>query len=425
MRLLQRSLRTLLLYSLILVVISVPVSLFSISTILNGEVDESLALQADQFLLHIKSFAYLDDLETDLKVLDQLSYNIHIKPSAEQIIINKYETISLYDSVESVFRPFRQLSANVTIKGKPYLLSVQMSLVDNDKLVLVIGLVQTALIILLIAGLLLLNRSMSRKLWEPFYITLSQLKAFELDKSRSIEGAMTDIIEFDDLNKAAGNLTERSRKVYLQQKEFIENASHELQTPIAIFQAKLDTLMQHPGLSEKEATTIMELEDTAKRMARLNKNLLLLSKIDNQQFSELEEFELSFIIENLLSNLQSIAVLDGISISVTTEPINILANKTLIEILLTNLFHNAIRHTIKNGNVSVKLRDRVLSVSNSGIPLKMNADTLFERFSKESSNTNGTGLGLAIVKKICDTCSYHVSYRYENSLHIFSVVFPS
>ncbi|CAN5335404.1 HAMP domain-containing sensor histidine kinase [soil metagenome] len=423
MRLLQKSLRSLILYALILVVISVPVSLFSIRAILNEEIDESLSEQSDQFLNHIKRFTYLDDLETDLSVLDQLSGNIHIKPSKKLFTSKRYETISLYDSLEHESRPYRQLSTGVNIKGKEYLLTVQMSVVDNDKLVFVIALVQTLLILLLVGGLLLLNRSLSRKLWEPFYSTLSRLKAFELDKSKSIEPATTGIVEFDDLNKTVNHLTDRSRKVFLQQKEFIENASHELQTPLAIFQLKLDTLMQHSGLEEKDANTIMELEESVKRMVRLNKNLLLLSKIDNEQFSGMEEIDMSVLITSLLSNLQTFTEGDQITIDVKVDPLVMKANRTLTEVLLTNLFHNAIRHTKTNGSIYVKLHDQLLSVSNTGEPLKMSTERLFERFTKESTGSASTGLGLAIVKKICDTCSYGLSYEYKNDLHVFLIKF--
>jgi len=422
MRLLQVSLRSLLLYSLVLVLISIPVSLFSIREILNEEVDESLSLNADQFLKHIKSFEYLDDLETDLKVLDQLSYNIHIKPTHENIVGN-YQTVVLFDSTEHEQRPFRQLSSSVDIKGNLYLLTVRMSTVDNDDLVLAIGSVQAALIVLLATGLLLLNRSLSRKLWKPFYKTLNQLKAYELDKNESIKTEKTSIIEFDDLNKTISHLTDRNRKVFLQQKEFIENASHELQTPLAIFQSKLDILMQSPVLAEVEATTIMELESTAKRMARLNKNLLLLSKIDNEQFTDTEEIELSSLANDLLSDLRPLAQMESISIVTALQPLLIIANKTLIELLLTNLFHNAIRHTTLDGNVFVQLQEGTLKITNSGGPLKMETDKMFERFSKESLSENSTGLGLAIVKKICDTCAYQLKYSFFNESHTFSVSF--
>ncbi|MBA4056716.1 MAG: hypothetical protein C0490_18525, partial [Marivirga sp.] len=371
MRLLQVSLRSLLLYSFVLVLISIPVSIFSIREIINEEVDESLALHSDQFIKHIKSYEYLEDLEMDLKIWDQLSYDIMLTPSNGMTTGQKYQTIAMYDSIEQEAHPFRTLSSGVVIKEKPYLLTIRMSLVDNDELVVALGIVQAVLIVLLAGGLLLLNRSLSRKLWKPFYNTLNQLKAYELDKSESIIPEKTNIIEFDDLNKTVSHLTDRNRKVFLQQKEFIENASHELQTPLSIFQSKLDNLMQVPGLTEAGAATILDLEETAQRMARLNKNLLLLSKIDNDQFNDVEEINVSELANTLLSNLKSMADMEKISIQTTIGALSIKANSTLTEVLLTNLFHNAIRHTPYNGKVMVEIIAHKLTIINSGNAVKM------------------------------------------------------
>jgi len=423
MRLLQVSLRSLLLYSLILVLISIPVSIFSIREIINEEVDETLALHTNQFVQHIKSYEYLEDLEMDLKIWDQLSYDITLIPSDGIAVGERYETISTYDSIEHESHPFRTLSTGIVIKDKPYLLTIRMSLVDNDELVMALGIVQIILIVLLATGLLLLNRSLSRKLWRPFYNTLNQLKAYELDKSESIQPEKTNIVEFADLNKTVSHLTDRNRRVYLEQKEFIENASHELQTPLSIFQSKLDNLMQIPGLTEAGAATILDLEETAQRMVRLNKNLLLLSKIDNGQFNEVQEMDLSKLAETLLSNLRPMADTDNISIQTSINSLSIKANPTLTEVLLTNLFHNAIRHTNTNGKVNVELSGRVLTVTNTGNPLKMTPEKMFERFSKEGRSENSSGLGLAIVKKICDTCLYSIHYNFHAGMHTFSVTF--
>lgn len=423
MRLLQVSLRTLLLYSLALVLISIPVSFFAIREILNEEVDKSLALHSDQFIQHVRSFEYLDDLEMDLGIWDQLSYDITIAPANGVKVGKYYQTVSLYDSIEHEYHPFRMLSSAVDIKNKPYVLTIRMSLVDNDELVVALAGVQIILVALLATGLLLLNRSLSRKLWRPFYNTLNQLKAYELDKSESIQPEKTNIIEFDDLNKTVSHLTDRNRKVFLQQKEFIENASHELQTPLAVFQSKLDMLMQTPSLTETEAAIILELEETAQRMARLNKNLFLLSKIDNDQFTNLEDVDLSKVASTLLLNLKPMADLDGISMGSTITPVTITANKTLIEVLLTNLLHNAIMHTTPNGNVIVLVKDGEIIVSNTGNPLIMPSDKMFERFSKESKNEKSTGLGLAIVKTICETCGYSITYTFQEGVHTFSVKF--
>jgi signal transduction histidine kinase len=311
----------------------------------------------------------------------------------------------------------------VVIKNKPYLLTIRLSLVDTNELVMTLGTVQIILVVLLAGGLLLLNRALSKKLWKPFYKTLTQLKAYELDKSESITPDTTHIIEFDDLNKTVSNLTERNRKVYLQQKEFIENASHELQTPLSIFQSKLDNLMQIPGLTEAGATTIQELEDTARRMSKLNKNLLLLSKIDNEQFRGQELVDVSALADKLLSNLQTIATTSDISIQKKFASLTIQANNTLIEVMLMNLFHNAIKHTDANGNVTVEIVGRKLSVVNTGNPIKMDSAKMFERFQKESKDESSSGLGLAIVKRICDTFSYKLEYSFKEGLHFFTVCF--
>lgn len=422
MRLLQVSLRSLLLYSLVLVVISIPVSLYSIQEILNEEVDESLTLNSEQFLEHLKHFEYLDDLETDLHVLDQLSYNIHIKPAAQAITQKSFETVIRYDSIEHEERPFRQLSSNVVVKGKPYILTISMSLVDNDDLIIAISIVQIILIILLTGGLLFINRSLSKKLWKPFYKIINQLKAYELDKNEAFEVEQTNIIEFDDLNKAIGTLTERNRKVFSQQKEFIENASHELQTPLAIFQSKLDVLMQNSALSESSADTIAELEATAQRMSRLNKNLLLLSKIDNEQFIEKEDVDLHAATLDVIAKIREIADTNQLSMINSLSAGRTLANKTLIEVLITNLLYNAVRHTPDGGSIHVTVKDKIFEVANSGKPLS-DPEKIFERFRKDSANSESTGLGLAIVKKICDLCSYELRYAYKADLHVFSVRF--
>jgi signal transduction histidine kinase len=422
MRLLQVSLRGSLVFSLILVLISIPVSLITIRALLNDEVDESIATQAQQFIQQIHSFEYLDDLETDLSVLDKLSSNIHIRPATGEIHTN-YRTLELYDSVDHEIRPYRRFETRIDVKGKPYKLVVRMSLVENNALVMAIGLVQLAVSALLVTGLLFLNRSLSRKLWKPFYKTLDNLKAYELDKNEGMSMEKSNIIEFNDLNKVVSHLVARNRETYLQQKEFIENASHELQTPIAIFQSKLDRLMQSPNLTQQDADTISELESTTQRMSRLNKNLLLLSKIDNDQFIDKEEIELSGIIRSQSESLHAMVETAELSIKLDLEASTVLANKTLIEVLITNLIHNAIRHSVKGSQIIISTSPNEFSVTNQGAPQAIDLDRMTQRFSKDSRDPASTGLGLAIVKKICDASQITLRYSFNHSLHIFKVQF--
>ena len=421
MRLLQVSLRTLMLYSLVMVLISIPVSFFFIENLLSEEVDEALGFRMAQFQRHIKSFENLEDIHTDIMVMNRLITDMGLVSTEDLSVHNSYKTVIRFDSLENDESPFRELSTVIPIQGINYLVTIRMSLVDNEELVLTLVAVQATLVVLLTIGLLLLNRSMSRKLWKPFYDTLTQLKAYELDKSEPINPQNTNIVEFDDLNKTIGHLIARNRKTFLQQKEFIENASHEMQTPLAIFQSKLDNFMQNPRLTEKEAMEILEMEQSVNRMSRLNKNLLLLSKIDNDQFADVEEIELTQVAIPIVENLMPIAALDKVSIETTFHPLKIQANPTLMEILLNNLFQNAVRHTVPEGQVNIAIRDSWVRVSNTGGPLKIPPTEMFERFKKDSKNENSVGLGLAIIRKICDTNGYGLEYRYESGSHIFVI----
>jgi signal transduction histidine kinase len=299
---------------------------------------------------------------------------------------------------------------------------VRMALVENSELVLAIGLIQSSLIIMLAGGLILLNSSMSKRIWRPFYETLDQLKAYQVDRNESIVHKTTDISEFNDLNATVAKLTQRSRKAYLDQKEFIENASHELQTPIAIFQSKLDTLMQASALSDTDASTISELEATASRMARLNKNLLLISKIDNHQFETRETINIQDVVKHLLTHLDAISSTQGISIATQISPYMVHANRTLVEILISNLLNNAVRHNISGGHIRVELREGVLQISNSGDAHPRDPARMFARFGKDSNNSESTGLGLAIAKDICKVQGFELNYSY-NGEHIFTVQF--
>jgi len=422
MRLLQVSLRNSLIFSLVVVIISIPISMFTIKALFSKEVDDSLLQHTDQFLKHLKRYDYLDDLETDLAVLDQLSYDVDIKPTTDGTVANRFSTISIYDSVEHKKKPFRELATSVNIRNKPYLLTVRMALVENSELVMAIGLMQAVLIIMLAGGLILLNRSMSKRLWRPFYSTLDQLKAFKVDRNESIVPESTTISEFNDLNETVATLTARSRKVYLDQKEFIENASHELQTPIAIFQSKLDMLMQAPQLSDTDAATISELEATAARMARLNKSLLLISKIDNHQFANKENVPIHEVVTTVLTQIDAIGVTQNMAITTDIEPFSLFANRTLIEILVSNLVSNAVRHNIPGGHVNVDLHGGVLKISNSGDPQPRVPERMFARFVKDSATGESTGLGLAIAKNICDTNGYTLTYKFAR-YHTFTVQF--
>lgn len=292
---------------------------------------------------------------------------------------------------------------------------------------LIIGIVTTLTMLfflLLIIGFVLINRRISKRLWQPFYNSLARIKSFNLDKQQTIVFDDTDIDEFSELNQSLNKLIAGNIAVYAQQKEFADNASHELQTPLAIIQSKLDLLLQSKLLTDEQYELIEDANKALSRVARINKNLLLLTKIENSQFMDREVIDLSGLLESTLTIFSHFS--ESKNQRLETEipsGITVEGNKILIEILLNNLITNAIRYTANNGAIYITLSDKHLSVANSGTA-SLQHDQLFKRFGTTTSSiTRGTGLGLSLVKQICSRYGWKTSYNFDKMHHIFSLRF--
>ncbi|MEF9478249.1 HAMP domain-containing sensor histidine kinase [Chryseobacterium sp. 1B4] len=277
--------------------------------------------------------------------------------------------------------------------------------------------------VVIVVGLLFLNRKLSSSIWKPFRDTLDQLKTFNLNSQNTIEFPVSDTSEFEELNQSLYKLIERNISTYKAQKEFTENASHELQTPLAIIKNKLDILLQDQDLTEKQYRIAEDINKALTRSSRINKNLLLLAKIDNNQFDRSETILFAQLLHQSIEILEehfeqkNISAAENISNNVKVN-----GNSILTEILINNLIINAIRHTSPGGSVSIELNQSFFEVSNSGTE-KLSTEALFKRFSKFSADNNGSGLGLSIIQEICRLHQWMISYRFENGLHIFTVKF--
>jgi len=273
-------------------------------------------------------------------------------------------------------------------------------------------------------GLFIITRKLSVTLWKPFYKTLQQIEEFEIDKSKQPQLAETDIEEFNRLNQSIEKLIERNITIYKSQREFIENAAHELQTPLAVFQVKIDTIIQRSDVTKEQSEILSSLNENVSRLNRLNKNLLLLSKIDNESYSDKQTVSLNELIEKHIGFFTEQAKAKNITIETKlSEPLETKSNPVLAEVLINNLFLNAIRHNVPNGRIVITLSNHSLTFSNTGQATALVQEKLFNRFSKVNPSEQGTGLGLSIVKKIADINNWTVSYCHSENLHSFSILF--
>ncbi len=278
--------------------------------------------------------------------------------------------------------------------------------------------------VILCIAIIVTIKFISAHLWKPFYKTLDELNKFRLEDNSVSRLPESDIEEFSKLNDALYSLMTNSIKSYRIQKEFTENASHELQTPVAIFKNKLDILLQQDGLTKEQAEIIQDLYTTANRLTRLNKNLLLLAKIENKQFCTTEETDVDRVIDELLSMLKMISGDIKIKKTTSDKAIIIKANKTLLESMLSNLIVNAARHNAPEGQITIALSEKEISVSNTAVNGPLDRKNLFNRFHQsQDSEKDGNGLGLAIVKAICDYHKWGIEYHFNENKHVFIVKF--
>lgn len=286
--------------------------------------------------------------------------------------------------------------------------------------------IQFALIAAILGiAIVLVTRFLSRRLWRPFYKTLDAIESFRLESGTCPQLGESDIIELNRLNRALERMMRGSLRSYKAQKEFTENASHELQTPLAVFQSKLDILLQQPGITESQAAIIQDLYQMNGRLSRLSRNLLLLAKMDNSQYVLAEQVDVVGLLERLTPYLESLA--GGLTIEKRFQrpSLKIKANRPLLESLVNNLVVNAVRHNRQGGKIVLSVSDGGLVVANTSDGGPLDGDHVFDRFYRASDSGNGYGLGLAIVKAVCDYHGWNVKYEYSGGLHQFKVAFGS
>ena len=395
-----------------------------VDAIWKHELDEHNDIVARKTASQINSLKLSEE-----KLIETIQLWNDVQPSTNIRKLEKND--NLKDSIFIVEKPhdflhfeeidrFRCLSKVIYLNKKPYRFNIETNIEETQETIFFISITTVFLFVLIVGGLLFLNRRLSKSVWKPFRETLDQLKTFSLNNQTKIEFSKTDVSEFDELNQSLTKLIEHNVSVYKTQKEFTENASHELQTPLAILKNKLDILLQNQDLTEKQYQIAEEMNRALSRSSRINKNLLLLAKIDNKQFDS-ETFHLNEVLNQSLEILQEHFEQKNISVNTEiSDNVKVNGNIGLTEVLINNLIINAIRHTSINGSISIKLNNSVFEVSNSGTE-KLNSDLLFKRFSRFSKDNNGSGLGLAIVKEICKSQNWTIDYRFENNNHIFSV----
>jgi signal transduction histidine kinase len=251
---------------------------------------------------------------------------------------------------------------------------------------------------------------------------LSRLKRFNLASATPLELDKPEINEFRELNEVLRKMGDKMQQDYRSLKEFTENASHEIQTPLALINAKVEQLIQSEKLTENQGRWIEEIYQASRRMARLNQGLLLLAKIENHQFVNNHTVDLTALLAEKLEDMEEVMLHKQITVEIqNVMPFEVQLPPSLADSLVTNLVNNAIKHNHANGRVELASDGEQLWLGNTGNSLVSTPERLFERFKKEGSSSDSVGLGLAIVKEICDNYGLQVQYEENNGWHRFCI----
>ncbi len=401
---------------------------FSINWIMYHDIDEYLENREKQIVTAFKSesallnssSAYQHDFV--LRKITPTEYTTFKTTHPEKL----FAIIKRYDDIEEDDEPFRTLESVFKKDKNYYSILITASLIESEELLYVIFLDMGVLFVLMIGLVLILNNFFLKKLWKPFYVNLTKIKNYHIDKDIKFELQHSRIYEFEELRNSIEQLVNNSHQVYINQKEFTENASHEIQTPLTVAQNKLHQLIEQPELSNESAKLLEITIENLDKLSRLSKALLLLSKIENNQFSPVQVINISDIITKTIEELHELIEHKKITVRIrANEPIWITANLQLAQILISNIIANSIHHNIYEGKIEIDLSENRLTISNTGKEIQEDASSMFERFKKKSSNSHSVGLGLSIVKSICTIYHYSIFYTYENNTHTIQVIFSS
>ena len=289
--------------------------------------------------------------------------------------------------------------------------------VDSFKWILLV-----LLVLVIVSGGLI-----SKYILAPFKRTLRAIQGFDLKQKGALRLPDTRTWEFRELNTFLLQLTESARRDYQSLKEFTENASHELQTPTAIIRGKLDLLMES-DIRDEQAILIAEMQNALERLSRIHSSLTLLTKLENQEYRPGEPVCISNLARETLLSFDELIQMKAIDLQVHIEKgVHIPLHQSLVDLLLSNLVSNSIRHNSVtqgvNGLIRVNLTGEGLVIVNTGKEPCVPTEELFERFKKGNTGSDSIGIGLAIVRQICDLSHFDVVYQYRGGLHMVAVSF--
>lgn len=392
-----------------LIVLGSLFAFYMIERIAYEETDEFLTYEMERLIRYHEQNNDLPDFSRVAGIIEDVKYPEPV-----------FKDTLLLEPGDNEMVPHRELRFSIDHNGRDFTIVIRQLLLGRDDIAQGTLLIIVGLLFLFSVFVVLTVNLVAGKIWKPFYMTLDKITRFKIrDPLPKFDKSGID--EFNMLNSALETFITKISDDYRHNKEFNENASHELQTHLAEIKAAAGKLMDKPDLEEGQLTEINRINLAATKLSQAQKSLLLLSKIGNNEFSNNTNLNLSDILKSSLNFFAETMEMRNIRIEKEIENCPVYMDTGLAEILMNNLVKNAVKHNVQNGFIAVKLDTEKLFIENSGPAYTGDTDKLMQRFGK--GENGNTGIGLAIVKEICELYSFKLNYTVSEKTHQISIYF--
>jgi len=385
---------------------------FFLKAAVSAEIREQLELELAMVTTALKAGQPVKSPMIEIDTVSKATWKL--KPVFKDTLI--------YDAVQQEQEGYYYLKTYQLINGQAISIRVLNAYIGWGGYTQAILTIFIAMACLLVIAGAVVNHNINKKIWRPFLTNLNLLNSYSVSAQADLILQPSKIDEFEGLNRVILDLAKRARIEYVDLKEFTENVSHEIQTPLSVLKSRLENISQSP-LDENFARFLLDAKEAADRLSRVNRGLLLLAKLKNDQFEDSKVIHLEEILIANILLMEDLFEQRSLSIDQKIEPVQLFGSPYLMEILILNLLSNLRIHAVPGSQVYLKLDQAKMEFVNEGPPLNFPVEKLFLRFGKSFNGYKGTGLGLSIVKQICVINNWKIIYSYAGGRHVFRVEF--
>jgi signal transduction histidine kinase len=301
--------------------------------LVNREINTILQQESERILFHLEK-------EGEIPNTNYWQYMAPLEETSSSQ--HGFRDTLIFEAYSGRLVPYRAYEFEALVGDKKHSISLRHTLLEMNKLIWWLFAATTLILALLAAGLFFVNRKISEWAWQPFYNNLSELKHYDISKKKPVHLESYGISEFEALNEVLTTLMKQVEKDFQQLKEFNENISHEMQTPLAIIRNKMVLLLESQHLSPKELQWVQSAYQEVNKLSKIGKSLTLISRIENQEFTRMESVDARATIENIMGNMEEIIQFKKLGLITQLDTVEVKCDHILINILFTNLIKNAI-----------------------------------------------------------------------------------